>query len=198
MILGTPFGGWFKYARELRGDLSQETQRRFTSLHDELYVSADHEAEALPSLTTVPTTNLPEFRNSIREFFAETHPTNGVTILTDTRLICTAGVIAAEISTANFLIFIESPRAMLARTLDKADPSQLIEDWILTEELEETFLQKQQAEKDLETGRSTFEAEKGGLKAKIEKLEKASEEKEGTGAVEPARRGPEGGRGHGG
>jgi hypothetical protein len=73
--------------------------------------------------------NLPKFRKSIRELFSEAHTLSGEMILTDKRLSATAGVIASEIPTASFLVFIESPRAMLARTLDKADPAQLIENW---------------------------------------------------------------------
>jgi len=130
IILGTPFGGCFEYAHELRGDFFADQQRRFTSLHDELYGSVDHEVEALPSLTTAPPTNLPEFRDSIRELLSEVDTLGGAMILTDTRLIGTSGVIASEISNASFLVFVESPRSMLARTLDKVDPDQLIENWI--------------------------------------------------------------------
>jgi hypothetical protein len=130
IVLGTPFGGWFEYARELRGDSREDLKIQFASLHDELYGSTTHEVDALQSLAKASSTNLTEFRNSIRELLKEGGIPSGVTILSDTRLIGTAGVIASEIPAANFLIFVESPRAMVARTLGQADPAQLLESWI--------------------------------------------------------------------
>jgi hypothetical protein len=136
-ILGTPSPSWALFARELRGNIPQESQDRFASLHDKLLGVADPEAGASPILNKVTTESLTEFTKSVAQLLdtpneREDQRNNGGLIpLTDPRLAATAGVLASGIPEASFLIFIESPRESLARMLvDTADPEHILEQWM--------------------------------------------------------------------